>query len=153
MQRKAIGSDGASRLAKLKLFAGLSAGRREMLARLLDEVIAEPGETVMREDEPGYEVLILEEGTADVLQRGSRVNVLGSGDILGELAVLATGAARTATVVATSPLRAIVLTSHSVRAVRERMPSVAEQIDRAAAEHLARDQLERSAQAESLRPQ
>jgi CRP-like cAMP-binding protein len=139
MQRKTIGSDGASRLEKIALFAGLSMGERRMLARMLDEVTAPAGVAVMRQGDRGYEVLVLEEGTADVLRDGSRINEVGSGDLVGELAVLEDGGARTATVVATSPLRAIVLTARFMRDVRERMPAVGERMDRVAAERTERD--------------
>jgi len=135
-----MGSDGASRLEKIGLFGGLSTGQRAMLARVLDEVTAAAGETLMREGDPGYEVLILEEGTAEVLQAGTCIDEMGPGDFFGELAVLEVGGPRTATVVASSPLRAIVLTAHFMRDVRERMPAVGEQIDRAAAERRQRDE-------------
>jgi CRP/FNR family transcriptional regulator, cyclic AMP receptor protein len=137
MRRKAIGTDGASRLEKIDLFEGLSTAQRQMLARLVDEVTAAAGETIMREGDFGYELLVIEDGTADVLHDGSLINTLGRGDFFGELAVLSDGALRTATVVATSPLRAIGMTAHFMREVRERMPAVGEQIDRAAAERSA----------------
>ena|SRR5271166_2427009 len=140
MQRKTVGRDGAERLEKLTLFGGLSMGQRRMLARVLDEITAEAGETLMREGDPGYEVLVLEEGTAEVVQHGARINELGPGDLFGELAVLEDGAPRTATVVALSPLRAIVLTAHFMREVRERMPGVGEQILRTAGAHRQRDE-------------
>jgi len=144
MERKTIGSSGANRLEQIDLFAGLSIAQRRMLARMLDEVTAPAGETIMHEGELGYEVLILEEGTAEVLQDGSRINEMGPGDLFGELAVLEVGGERTATVVATSPLRAIALTAHFMREVREQMPTVGEQIDRAAAERRERDERARA---------
>ncbi len=137
MRRRRIGSDGASRLAKVGLFEGLSPGQLRMLARMVDEVRASPGETIMRQGEMGYEVLILEEGTAEVLKDGSRINEMGPGDLLGERA--RGRGERTASVVATSPLRAIELTAHFMREVREQMPAVGEQIDRAAAGRRERD--------------
>jgi CRP/FNR family cyclic AMP-dependent transcriptional regulator len=140
MQRKRIGSDGASRLASIDLFAGLSKGQLLMLARVLDEVSATAGETIMSEGEPGYEVLILEEGAAEVLKGGSRVDVMGPGDIFGELAVLEVGGARTASVVATAPLRALLLTAHFIREVRAQLPALGERIERVAAERRQRDE-------------
>jgi CRP/FNR family transcriptional regulator, cyclic AMP receptor protein len=139
VQRRTIGSDGASRLEKVGLFEGLSTGQLRMLARMVDEVTASAGETIMRQGEMGYEVLILEEGTAEVFKDGSRINEMGPGDLFGELAVLEVGGERTATVVASSPLRAIELTAHFMREVRERMPAVGGQIDRAAAARRERD--------------
>jgi CRP/FNR family cyclic AMP-dependent transcriptional regulator len=140
MHRKRIGSDGASRLASIDLFAGLSRGQLLMLARVLDEVTATAGETIMSEGEPGYEVLIIEDGSAEVLKGGSRVGVMGPGDIFGELAVLEVGGARTASVVATSPLRAMLLTAHFIREVRAQLPALGERIERVAAERRLRDE-------------
>jgi CRP/FNR family cyclic AMP-dependent transcriptional regulator len=95
----------------------------------------------MREGDPGYEFVMLEQGNADVVQAGVRINTLGAGDCFGELAVLADGRPRSASVVATSDLCGIVLTAHFMRELRERMPSVGERIDRVAAERLANDAL------------
>ncbi len=140
MHRKQIGSDGASRLASIELFAGLSRGQLLMLARVLDEVTATAGETIMSEGEPGYEVLVLEEGAAEVLKGGARVAVMGPGDIFGELAVLDVGGPRTASVIATSPLRAMLLTAHFMREVRAQLPALGERIERVAAERRQRDE-------------
>lgn len=139
MHRRTIGSDGAERLERIPLFAELSTGQRLMLARVVDELTAEAGETLMLQGEPGYEVLILEEGSADVLQDGEHINQMGPGDFFGELAVLELGSPRTASVVASTPVRAIVLTAHFMREVRERMPDVGEHIDREAAARRERD--------------
>jgi CRP/FNR family cyclic AMP-dependent transcriptional regulator len=139
MQRSTIGSDGASRLEKVDLFAELSTGQRRMLARIMDEVTASAGEAIMSEGQLGYEALVIEEGTADVLQDGALINTMGPGDMFGELAVLGDGTPRTASVVASSPLRAIVLTAHFMREVHDRMPTVGEHIERIAAQHRERD--------------
>ncbi len=146
MHRKTVGRDGAERLGKIELFAELSMGQRQMLARLVDELTAEAGEEIMREGEYGHEFLVIEDGTADVFQGGSQINALGPGDFLGELAILEDGIPRTATVVATTPIRAVVLTAHFMRELRERWPSIGERIDSEADERRRRD--ERARQAE-----
>jgi CRP-like cAMP-binding protein len=147
MHRKSIGSDGAQRLTRISLLSGLSPGERQMLSRLVDEVLLDPGEELMHEGDYGYEVVFVEDGSGDVLQGGEKINTVGPGDAVGELAVLDTGGERTATVIATTPLRGLVLTSHFMHHVRERMPSMAEAIDRAAAEHRERDRLRAAGQA------
>ena len=143
MQRKRIGRDGAERLATIAGFGELSLAARRELARIADEVTADPGETLMTQGEPGFEFLMLEEGTAEVIMDGERINVLGPGDFFGELAVLNDGIPRTASVVASTQIRAIGLTAHFLREVRERMPSVGAEIDRVAAERIERDRLNR----------
>ena len=139
MQRKRLGRDGAERLGRIGILSDLSLGQRRELARAADEVTAEAGEIVMRQGEPGYEFMMLEEGHADVVQDGERINVMGPGDCFGELAVLSDGDSRTASVIATSDLRAIVLTAHFMREMRDRLASAGEHIDRVAAARRERD--------------
>jgi CRP-like cAMP-binding protein len=93
----------------------------------------------MLEGDPGYEFMMLEEGRADVIQDGERINVMGPGDCFGELAVLSDGDRRTASVIATSDLRAIVLTAHFMRDMHDRLPSAGEHVDRVAATRRERD--------------
>jgi CRP/FNR family transcriptional regulator, cyclic AMP receptor protein len=123
-----------ARLGQIHLFAGLSTAERKMLARVVDELTAAAGATLVSEGDYGYEFMVIEEGTAHVRRNGEHVQTLGPGDFFGELAVLDDGGRRNATVVAVSPVRLITLTSHYMRVVRERMPSVGEQIDRVIAE-------------------
>lgn len=139
MQRHQVGSDGAERIGRLELFEGLSRGQLLMVARLLDEVIADAGETLVREGEPGYELFVIEEGTADVLQAGEPVNRMGPGDNFGELALLEVGGTRTATVVASTPLRAVLLSAHFVREMQRAIPLVAERIEAIGAARAQRD--------------
>jgi CRP-like cAMP-binding protein len=141
MHRKQLGRDGAERLGQIDVLGDLSIGRRRELARLADEVTAQSDEVVPRQGDPGYEFMMLEEGHADVIRDGERINVMGPGDCFGELAVLSDGHRRTASVVATSDLRAIVLTAHFVREVHDRMPAAGERIERVASDRTARDAL------------
>ena len=101
-----------------------------MLARLVDEIACEAGETIMHEGSLEYEFIVIEDGTAEVAQGGLAVNQLGPGAFFGELAVLGDGTPRTASVTATSPLSGLVFTAHFMREVRERFPAVGERIDR-----------------------
>jgi CRP-like cAMP-binding protein len=141
MQRKRLGREGAERLGRIGVLSDLSLGRRRELARAADEVTAQAGEIVMLEGDPGYEFMMLEEGHADVIQDGKRINVMGPGDCFGELAVLSDGDRRTASVVATADLRAIVLTAHFMREMRDRLPSAGEHVERVAAARRERDAL------------
>jgi CRP-like cAMP-binding protein len=145
MKRKQLGRDGGERLGEIKVLSGLSLGRRRELARLADELTAEAGETIMLEGEPGYEFMMLEEGEADVIQNGERINVMAAGDCFGELAALSDGKPRTASVVARSDLRVIVLTAHFMREMHDGLPSAGKALDQVAAERRERDELRESA--------
>lgn len=139
MHRRQLGSDGAERLGRIDVLSDLAIGRRRELARLADELTAEPGEVIMVEGEPGYEFMMLEAGEADVLRGAELINAIGPGDCFGELAVLADGRPRTASVVARSDIRAIVLTAHFMREMQARMSAAGANIERVAAERLQRD--------------
>ncbi len=144
MHRKGLGTDGWERLERFEAFAQLSAGQRRMLARVLDELTAEEGEELVHEGELGHDVAFLEQGGAEVYQQGAHINTIGPGDVYGELAVLDGGAPRSATIVAASPLRAIIFTSNAMHTVRQQMPDVASALDLTAAHHR---ELDRSRQA------
>ncbi len=123
-----------SRLEHVRPFAALSPAERKILARVVDEFSAPAGSTIVNQGDYGYEFMVIEDGTVDVFRDGQRIDTMGPGDFFGELAVLADGGARNATVVASSPVRIITLTAHDMRTVRERMPCVGGQIDRVIAD-------------------
>lgn len=118
-----------SRLRQVRPFADLSTAERKMLARIIDEFSVPTGTTLVSEGDYGYEFMVIEEGTVDVIRHGERINTMGPGDFFGELAVIGDGAQRNATIVASSPVRVLMLSAHHMRMVRERMPRIAEQIE------------------------
>ncbi len=141
MHRTSVGSDGPERLGAIEYFSGLSEAHRRALARLVDELAADPGDVLMQEGDYGYEAIFIEDGQAEVRQQGELINTVGAGEILGELALVDSDGRRTASVTVTSPLRALSVTSHSFHEIRSRMPDLAEAIDQAAQEHHERDRL------------
>jgi CRP/FNR family cyclic AMP-dependent transcriptional regulator len=146
MRRKTLGSDGPQRLERIEFFSGLTPAERKSLARMLDELAAEPGEELMHEGDYGCETVFVEAGSAEVRKGGAVINDVGAGELLGEPAVLDPGGRRTASVIAVTPLRGLALTSNSIHHMREWMPDLAEAIDRAADAHRERDRLRRTGQ-------
>ena len=146
VQRRSVGRDGPERLGRIPLFDGLSPGQRRMLAALVDELLAEEGEVLMEEGEQGFEMMMIEEGTAAVRQEGELINEMRAGDFFGEMAVLGDGLPRTATVTALTPVRGLLFSAHFVREIRDRLPAIGERIARAAEERAERDRRARSAQ-------
>ena len=104
-----------------------------MLARVIDELSVPEGTTIVRQGDYGYEFMVIEEGTVDVIRNAQLIDKMGPGDFFGEIAVLNDGAERNASIVATSPVRLLLLSAHDMRVVRERMPAIGEQIDRVVA--------------------
>ncbi len=139
MQRRSIGADAAERLAQIPLFEGVSLGQLRMLGRLVDELDATAGETLIDQGEHGYEFVLIEEGEAEVLQNGLRIRMIGPGEFFGELAILDDGTPRRASIVAASDLRGLVFTAHFLREIHDRVPLVGGRLDREAQARLARD--------------
>lgn len=125
-------------LKKVPLFAGCTKAELRELAMIADEVSLRKGYLLTREGRLGHEFLVLIEGTARVTRKGRKLADLGSGDWLGEIALL-TRAPRTATVTATSPVRALVIADRDFRTVVKGMPSIALKVLTCVATRLARD--------------
>ena len=75
------------------------------------------------EDEVGHECFVIISGEAVVLIEDEEVARLGPGDIVGEMALLEHDR-RVATVIAATPLRALVMTIHEFNQITDRCPSV-----------------------------
>ena len=66
---------------------------------------------------------MLLEGEADVTQDGRSINTLHAGDFFGEIA-LVEDTPRTATVTATTPVRALVITDRAFKQLLEKQPEI-----------------------------
>jgi CRP/FNR family transcriptional regulator, cyclic AMP receptor protein len=128
-----------SKVALLKtvpLFERLSAKDLASVASITDQVELKEGRELTREGERGREFFVLLDGTAEVRRKGRKVNTLERGDFLGEIALL-THSPRTATVTATSPIQALVITAPDFRSLLRRSPQLQIKVLAALAERLA----------------
>ena len=123
-----------SRVAPLSAFDGVPEAELDAVARLATEREFGEGETLMSEGDFGHALFLVEDGTADVFTRGEKVGTVGPGDVVGEVAVLASGR-RVASVVATSPVRAIALFKRDVWALEGEAPEAARRLRAAIGEH------------------
>ena len=126
------------RLAAIPLFGGLDGADLEAVAAAATEVEAAEAQTLVTEGDFGHALYAIESGTADVNANGATVVSLGPGDVFGEMAVLASGR-RTASVVATSPMRLIVLFKPAVWAIERKAPEAVERLRALIAERRASD--------------
>jgi CRP/FNR family transcriptional regulator, cyclic AMP receptor protein len=95
-------------LRKVPLFSACSKKELRRIAAIADELEFREGKVLTRQGGPGREMFILLDGTVKVERNGVQVNALGPGDFLGEGA-LVLGKPRNATITATAPLRALVI--------------------------------------------
>jgi CRP/FNR family transcriptional regulator, cyclic AMP receptor protein len=110
-------------IKRVPLFSGLSKRELDEVAGIADELSVAEGSKLTHEGAAGHEFFVLAEGAADVRRKGRKVNTLGSGDFLGEIA-LVTGTPRTATVTTTAPSRMLVITARDFKALLRRTPSI-----------------------------
>jgi CRP-like cAMP-binding protein len=126
----------ARRLQDVALFSSLSKKDRERLSQWVEEIDVPAGEVLAREGTFAHEFFVIEDGSAIVTQGGERIAELGPGDFFGEIGLLETER-RTATVVAETPLVAVVMFKREFKQMERQLPAVAAQVRAAIAERLA----------------
>ena len=98
------------------------------------------GVVLTREGGAATECFVVLSGTAVVHRGGEPVGVIGPGSVVGEIALL-DGTPRTATVVAASPMRLLVLTADEFEQLSHVAPCIEAGLHRIAAERRAANSL------------
>jgi hypothetical protein len=128
-------------LAAISLFAGLAGDQLEAIERVSYERTVEAGEPLIAQWDNSRELLVLLEGAARVLGAGGEVlREVPTGDFVGEIAALEWHAGftytRTATVIATSPVRLLVIPEGTVPVLARDVPVIGERLRAAMKDHL-----------------
>ena len=141
----------SARVAAMPLFADLPDAELAAVASVAFEVELASGQALATEGGLGHALFAIESGTADVVIEGSTVRKIGTGDVVGEIAVLAAppdpfaapevaeAGRRTASVVATSPMKLIGLFRRDVWDLDQRAPIAVGRLRARVDENLARD--------------
>jgi CRP-like cAMP-binding protein len=124
------------RIAGVPLFSRCSKRELSQIGTLADEIELPEGTVAVREGGYGQEFFVLVSGTAEVTKKGKVVAKLGPGDWFGEIALLH-NAPRNATVTATSPLAALVVSHRDFSSLLATSPQIQSKILQALAERLA----------------
>jgi CRP-like cAMP-binding protein len=97
----------------------------DMLAAHAHFVTFPKGATPIEEDGPGHAMFVIASGEASVTVSGEETPVanLGAGDIFGEMSLL-TGARRSATVTAATPLEAVEISKQALARVLDLSPDL-----------------------------
>lgn len=130
----------SARIAAIPVFAGLPESDLDAVAKVAFEVEVPSGEAVVNEGDFGHAMFAIESGSADIVMGDATLRRVGTGDVVGEIAVLGSGR-RTASIVATSPLKLIALFKRDVWALDNRAPGAAQRLRTALDEHRAMDEL------------
>ena len=110
-------------LQEIPLFAGLTEEERVEVATRLRDITAEAGTSLAVQGDNAYQLFVIRSGNAEVRRDGEVVRTLGPGDVFGEIGLLATGT-RTASVVATSPMRLGAMFIRDFKDLEGRMPQL-----------------------------
>jgi CRP-like cAMP-binding protein len=103
-------------LSNVPLFAGLNARQLKKVARDAVEDRYEPGDLIVREGGHTATLFVIVEGTARVIKKGRTVARRSSGDFFGEISMI-DARPRTASVVADTPMRCLVLDHDRLRSL------------------------------------
>src|SRR5262245_44341713 len=117
----------ADRLAKLPLFGDLDHHDLSHIASWVDEKRFADGDVLIEEGGLPTDVYLIESGTVDVTHEERLIASLGPGDVVGEIALL-DPQRRTATVTATSAVRAVALSVEDFASMDAEMPEITKQL-------------------------
>jgi ATP-binding cassette subfamily B protein len=139
------------RLAKFPFFRGLETERLTDISALFSTETCKPGESVVREGEPGDKFYIIVRGKVEVVKGvvaggngavtagasadGERLAVLQDGDHFGEIALLR-GIPRTATVRALEPSVLLGLRREAFLKLTQSYPHMLEEVERTLRERM-----------------
>ena len=110
-------------LRGVQLFEGCSTAELGKIASLTTEYDAKAGQVLTERGDPGLEFFIIVAGKATATRQGVHLATLGPGSFFGELALL-DGGTRTATVVAETDMRLLVLSRREFNGLTQVAPTV-----------------------------
>jgi CRP-like cAMP-binding protein len=125
----------ATGVKAISVFADLDPGQLSCVAEACRELEVEAGTKLVEEGEFGYAMFAVVTGAADVLKGGEYLRTLGPGDVFGEVAVFY-GGRRTATVVAKTPMKLVMLFNGELWRLEREVPEVADVLRASVADRL-----------------
>ena len=113
-----------ARLRQIPVLADLGEDILERILRGSTEIEGQEGQVLIRANDPGAGMFVLEEGTVVVEARGATIE-LGPGEIFGELSLLVPESTRVARVRATRPVRCLAIDRAAFEELLEDEPAFA----------------------------
>lgn len=116
-------------LKKFDLFKDVDESKLSKIAPFTMLVEFPAGKTIIQEGGFSNDFYAIESGTATVERAGEAIADLGPGDVFGEQGLLEKQE-RSASVVATAPIRALKIENWEIPRMRKAMPEVLEQLQK-----------------------
>ena len=118
-----------AQLKRIPLFSDAPDDQLKQVSAFAESREVSEGTEVVKEGGFSRALLAIEDGTAEVTREGEHVADLGPGDIFGEAGML-DDSMRSASVVATSPMKLISLGHFEVKRLKKDAPDVYERIEK-----------------------
>jgi CRP/FNR family transcriptional regulator, cyclic AMP receptor protein len=112
---------------QVPLFAGVGRRHHNAVAAHADEIDVPAGKVLVRGGEYAGELFVVVDGRARVRSGQTAIATVEAGDVFGEMGVLA-GPTRSATVVAKTPMRLLVVGGRELSTLMHRFPQVGERV-------------------------
>ena len=122
-------------LKRVPLFSECNKKQLAAIASLADLVDLAAGTELIREGARGREFMVIVEGASDVRRKGRKIDTIGPGDFIGEMALIS-GGPRTASVTTTTPTSLLVVTDRAFWSLLEQETSIQTSVMKAMAERL-----------------
>ena len=119
----------ASNLKRFALFKDVDESALSKIAPYTMLVEFPEGKTIIQEGGFSNDFYAIDDGTARVERAGEEIATLGPGDVFGEQGLLEKQE-RSASVITTSPLRALKIEHWEIPRMRRAMPEVVEQLQK-----------------------
>jgi CRP/FNR family cyclic AMP-dependent transcriptional regulator len=123
-------------LAIVPIFQNLSKKQLRLISELATELDKPAGTVLIQEGNPGHEFIIVIEGEIEVRQGERVIGEYGPGSYVGEIALLE-HRPRTATVVATTPVRLEVIAQREFAGLLQEFPELSQKVKETAAQRVA----------------
>lgn len=116
--------DGKIELLKaVPLFSHCSKKQLGEIASIADLIDVPADTQLIREGAEGREFMVIVQGAVEVTRKGRKINELGAGDFIGEMALIS-GAPRNATVTTSEDSSLLVVTDRAFWGLLERAPDM-----------------------------
>ena len=122
-------------IAHVEMLHNLSPSEVQAIIPLLKPLTVEPGTTLCEEGTPGDAMFIILSGEADIYKGPQLMAQLGAGEMFGEMALL-TGEERSASVIASTPMKLYELDKSDFDGMLTRSPHLASGLSRILARRL-----------------